>query len=34
MAKLSRDLGDSLDLYVREKFYELWDTAQHTDEDY
>lgn len=34
VAKLSRDLGDSLDLYVREKFYELWDTAQHTDEDY
>lgn len=34
VAKLSRDLGDSLHLYVREKFYELWDTAQHTDEDY
>ena len=33
-AKLRRDLGDSLDLYVREKFYELWDTAQHTDDDY
>jgi hypothetical protein len=33
-AKLPRDLGDSLDPYVREKFYELWDTAQHADEDY
>lgn len=33
-AKLPRDLGDSLDPYVRAKFYELWDTVQNTDDDY
>lgn len=33
-AKLPRDLGESLDPYVREKFYELWETTQHTDDDY
>lgn len=34
VAKLPRELGESLDPYVREKFYELWETAQHADEDY
>ena len=33
-AKLPRDLGESLDPYVRKEFYEMWDTAQHADEDY
>lgn len=34
VAKLPRDFGESLDPYVRSKFYELWETAQHTDDDY
>ena len=34
VAKLPRELGDSLDPYVREKFFELWQTAQHPEEDY
>jgi hypothetical protein len=33
-ANLPRELGESLDPYVREKFDELWKTAQHADEDY
>jgi hypothetical protein len=32
--KLPRQLGDSLDPYVRGKYDELWQTAQHEEEDY
>jgi hypothetical protein len=34
VAKLPRELGDLLDPYVRAKFFELWQTAQHPEEDY
>jgi len=33
-AKLPRDLAAQLDPYVRAKYEELWQTAQHPDEDY
>jgi len=33
-AAIPRDLADKLDPYVRAKFLELWDTAQHPDEEY
>lgn len=33
-AKLPREFGESLDPYVRPKYDELWQTAQHADEDY
>jgi hypothetical protein len=32
--RLPRELGESLDPYVRAKFYELWDSAQQPEEDY
>jgi hypothetical protein len=34
VAKLPREIGESLDPYVRAKFDELWQTAQHPKEDY
>ena len=34
VAKLPRDLGETLDPYVRPKYHELWATAQHPEEDY
>jgi hypothetical protein len=33
-AKLPRDLGQTLDPYVRPKYDELWQTAQHPEDDY
>jgi hypothetical protein len=33
-AKLPRELGQSLDPYVRPKYDELWQTAQHPEDDY
>jgi hypothetical protein len=33
-AKLPRELGESLDPYVRAKYDELWQTAQHPEDDY
>jgi hypothetical protein len=33
-AKLPRELGQSLDLYVRGKYDELWQAAQHPEDDY
>jgi hypothetical protein len=33
-AGLPRELGESLDPYVRAKFFELWDTAPHPEDDY
>ena len=33
-AKLPRDLGQTLDPYVRPKYDELWLTAQHPEDDY
>ena len=33
-APLARDLGQSLDPYVRPKYDELWLAAQHPEEDY
>ncbi len=33
-AKLPREFGESLDLYVRSKYDELWLAAQHPEEDY
>lgn len=33
-SKLPRELGDSLDAYVRPKYFELWESAQHPPEDY
>jgi hypothetical protein len=33
-AGLPRELSGSLDPYVRDKFLELWQSAQHPDEDY
>jgi len=32
--KLPRELGQALDPYVRAKYDELWQAAQHPDEDY
>jgi len=34
VAKLPRELAETLDPYVRAKYEELWQTAQHPDEDY
>jgi hypothetical protein len=34
VARLPRDLAERLDPYVREKYLELWQTAQHPDDDY
>jgi hypothetical protein len=34
VAKLPRELVETLDPYVRPKYQELWQTAQHPDEDY
>ena len=33
-AKLPRALGEALDPYVRAKYEELWQSAQHPEEDY
>lgn len=33
-AKLPRELGETLDDYVRLKFFELWDAAQHPADEY
>jgi hypothetical protein len=33
-AKLPRELGETLDPYVRAKYDELWQTAQHPEDDY
>jgi hypothetical protein len=33
-ARLPRDLGQTLDPYVREKYDELWQAAQHPEDDY
>jgi hypothetical protein len=33
-AKLPRELGDKLDPYVRAKYDELWQAAQHPEDDY
>jgi len=33
-ARLPRQLSDSLNPYVRARFLELWDTAQHPEDDY
>ena len=34
VARLPRDLAERLDPYVREKYLELWQAAQHPDDDY
>jgi hypothetical protein len=34
VAKLTRELGETLDPYVRAKYDELWQTAQRPDDDY
>jgi hypothetical protein len=34
VAKLPRELAESLDAFVRAKYEELWQTAQRPDEDY
>ena len=34
VAKLPRDLGQGLDPFVRAKFDELWQNAQHPEDDY
>jgi hypothetical protein len=34
VAKLPRDLAERLDPYVRAKYLELWDAAQHPEDDY
>jgi hypothetical protein len=34
VSKLPRELGDQLDPYVRDKYGELWATAQHPEDDY
>jgi hypothetical protein len=34
VTKLPRDLASTLDPYVRAKYDELWQTAQHADDDY
>lgn len=34
VAKLPRELAETLDPYVRAKYDELWQTAQHPDDDY
>ncbi len=34
VGKLPRELGDALDSYVRDKYHELWETAQHPEDDY
>jgi hypothetical protein len=31
---LPRDFAEELDPYVRGKFLELWEIAQHPDDDY
>jgi hypothetical protein len=33
-ANVPRELADALDPYVRGKFLEVWDIAQHPDDDY
>lgn len=33
-ARLPRELADSLDPYVRPKYLELWQSAQHPEDDY
>jgi hypothetical protein len=33
VAQIPRDLSDQLNPYVRDKFFELWDIAQHSDDD-
>jgi hypothetical protein len=34
VARVPRDLVDQLDPYVRDKFLELWEVAQHPDDEY
>jgi len=34
VAKLPRELSETLAPYVRAKYEELWQSAQHPDEDY
>ncbi len=34
IAELGRDFARGLDPYVRDKYAELWRSAQHPDEDY
>lgn len=34
VTQIPRDFADKLDPYVREKFAELWQLAQHTDDEY
>jgi hypothetical protein len=33
VTRLARDFSEQLDPYVRDKFLELWQLAQHSDED-
>ena len=33
VAKLARELAEALDPYVRAKYDELWQIAQHPDDD-
>ena len=33
VARIPRELSDQLNPYVRAKFLELWELAQHPDED-
>lgn len=33
VAQLPREFGEQIDPYVREKFTEMWELAQHPDDD-